>query len=267
MTEWLRVMTYNVRYDNPDDGEHRWEYRRESVANTIRFRGPDLLGLQEPLAHQLAFLDERLPEYEFVGAGRMDGDEAGEFSPIGYDPERVDCLEHDTFWLSPTPTESGTVGWDARYPRIVTWARLRDRQSDATFVHANTHFSHDGPEARRESAALIRERLAAIAAPEESIVLTGDFNCIEGEPAYEPIVDPSVADRRLTNARDHSVHGHYGPDTSVTDFEYLVPNRKIDHVFVSDGVSVRQHGVCTDLRTADAYPSDHFPILAELAVE
>lgn len=266
MTEWLRVMTYNVRYDNPDDGEHRWPHRREAVADTIRFRGPDLLGLQEPLVNQLDFLQERLPAFEFVGRARTDGEKEGEFVPIGYRPARFDCLETDTFWLSPTPDEPGSVGWDARYPRIVTWARLRDRHSETVFVHANTHFDHDGPEARVESAALIRQRLDAITDPDEPVLLTGDFNCIEGEPAYGPLVDGSAGERTLDNAIDRSEHGHYGPETSVTDFEYLVPNRKIDHLFVTPGVDVRQHGVCTDLRTAEAYPSDHFPVLAEVDI-
>jgi endonuclease/exonuclease/phosphatase family metal-dependent hydrolase len=266
MTEWLRVMTYNVRYDNPEDGDHGWDHRRSAVADTIRFRDPDLLGLQEPLTHQLTYLREQLPDFEFVGAARMDGGDEGEFSPIGYRPDRFECLDSSTFWLSPTPDEAGSTGWDARYPRIVTWARLRDRASDTVFVHANTHFSHDGPEARRESAQLVRERIDAIT-DAEPLLLTGDFNAIAGEPGYEPLVDPDRGRRTLTNAIDRSTHGHHGPLTSVTDFERLVPNRKIDHVFVTDGVDVRQHGVCTDLRTAEAYPSDHFPVLAQLSVE
>jgi endonuclease/exonuclease/phosphatase family metal-dependent hydrolase len=266
MTDWLSVMTFNVRYDNPDDGEHRWTHRREAVADTIRFRNADLLGLQEPLIHQLTFLEEKLPAFDFVGDARTDGGEEGEFSPIGYRPSRFDCLETDTFWLSPNPDEPGSVGWDARYPRIVTWARFRDRQTDTVFVHANTHFSHDGPGARRGSARLLRKRIDEIS-DGDPIVLTGDFNCVAGDPPYETLTDSDAGDRTLGNARERSRHGHYGPNTSVTDFEYLVPNRKIDHVFVSPGVDVYQHGVCTDLRTDEAYPSDHFPVLADLDLD
>jgi len=266
MTDWLSVMTYNVRYDNPDDGEHGWDNRRKAVVNTIRFRRPDLLGLQEPLTHQLEYLRESLSAFEFVGRARMDGGEEGEFSPIGYRTSRFELVETDTFWLSPTPDEPGSVGWDARYPRIVTWARLRDRQTDTVFLHANTHFSHDGPEARRESAHVVRQRLDAIS-DGEPVVLTGDFNCVTGDSPYETLTDSTAGDRELVNARDQSRHGHYGPNTSVTDFEHLVPKRKIDHVFVSPVVEVFQHGVCTDLRTDEAYPSDHFPVLADLALD
>jgi len=266
MTAWFRVMTYNVRYDNPDDGEHRWEFRREAVANTIRFREPALLGLQEPLGHQLEYLKRHLPDYEWVGRPRVDGAEEGEYSPIGFDEQRFALEETDTFWLSETPDQAGSLGWDARHPRIVTWARLRDRRTDDTVVHANTHFSHDGPEARRKSATLLRQRLDEITGDDPAIV-TGDFNCVAGEPPHETIVDPEVGERTFRNAREVSEHGHYGPPTSVTDFEHLVPNRKIDHVFVTNGVDVHQHGVCTDLYAEDRYPSDHFPVLAQVRLE
>jgi len=266
MTAWFRVMTYNVRYDNPEDGDHRWEYRREGVVDTIRFREPALLGLQEPLSNQLAYLQRHLPSYEWVGDPRVDGDGDGEFSPIGFDKQRFALEATDTFWLSKTPETPGTIGWDARHPRIVTWARLRDRRSDTVFVHANTHFSHDGPQARQESARLLREQLDEVT-DDEPLIVTGDFNCTAGEPAHETIIDPGAGRRQLDNALERSEHGHYGPETSVTDFEHLVPNRKIDHVFVTDDIEVRQHGVCTDLYAEDRYPSDHFPVLAQVRLE
>ncbi|QSG12781.1 Metal-dependent hydrolase [Halapricum desulfuricans] len=266
MTAWFRVMTYNVRYDNPDDGEHRWSNRREGVADTIRFREPSLLGLQEPLEHQLSYLREQLPGYEWAGDPRVDGDSEGEYSPVAFDGRRFDLVETDTFWLSETPERAGSLGWDARHPRIVTWVRLRDRDTGAVFVHANTHFSHDGPQARRHSARLLRERLDELT-DDEPVIVTGDFNCIAGESPHETIVDPDAGRRALSNAIDRSEHGHYGPETSVTDFEHLVPNRKIDHVFVTDDVEVRQHGVCTDLFAAERYPSDHFPVLAQVRLE
>lgn len=43
----LRVMTFNVRFPNPNDGANRWELRRDLMVRTIREQYPDVLGTQE----------------------------------------------------------------------------------------------------------------------------------------------------------------------------------------------------------------------------
>jgi len=263
MPAWLRVMTYNVRYDTPDDGDHAWEHRRDAVASTIRFHRPDVIGLQEPLDHQLADLAERLPAFEWVGSGRVDGDGEGEYTPIGYRRDRLECLESGTFWLSETPEKAGSIGWDARHPRIVTWARLRDRSTGTRHLHANTHFSHDGPRARRESAGLVLERLEELA-DGDPIVLTGDFNCVAGESAFDVLTGAGDRESPLVSAPERSPEPSHGPPTSVTDFEELVPDRKIDHIFLTGDVTVGQHGVCSDCYADGRFPSDHLPVVVEL---
>ncbi|MFW5918108.1 MAG: endonuclease/exonuclease/phosphatase family protein [Haloferacaceae archaeon] len=262
MTAWLRAMTYNVRYDTPEDGEHAWANRRAAVASTIRFHAPDVLGLQEPLAHQLADLAERLPDFEWLGCGRIDGESEGEHTPIGYRTDRIECVASDTFWLSETPEEPGSVGWDARHPRIVTWARLRDRRTDTRFLLANTHLSHDGPRARRESARLLLDRLTDLR-DDEPVVLTGDFNCVAGEEPYAILTDDD-SPLALAGEADRSSEPPHGPATSRTDFESLRPDRKIDHVFTTPDVGVGTHGVCTDVYDDGRFPSDHLPVLAAL---
>ena len=85
---------------------------------------PDLLGGQELLRHQLADLAARLPDYAWLGAGRDDGADGGEFNPIFYRRERLEPLDSGTFWLSPEPARPGSRGWGAACPRVVTWARF-----------------------------------------------------------------------------------------------------------------------------------------------
>ena len=79
----LRVMTYNIRFDNPADGVHTWPNRKELVASVIRYHKADIIGVQEALEHQIQDLMELLPGYDWVGVGRNE-DEGGEFSAILY---------------------------------------------------------------------------------------------------------------------------------------------------------------------------------------
>lgn len=252
MTDSRRAMTFNVRVA-VDEGREAWERRRDDVASVIRVHRPDVVGLQEPRERQLDDLRERLPAYEFVGDGRRGGQE-GEFSPIGYRPNAVELVEWGTFWLSRTPDEAGSVGWDATYPRIVTWARFEG--DGGTVLVCNTHFDHGGAEARRESARLLRERAPELAGDDPAVVM-GDFNASEASKPYELLAET------FADARDAAEHGHHGPGDTFHDFTGY-PDAKIDHVFVTDGVDVHTHAVLPD-HWDGSYPSDHFPVLADLS--
>lgn len=58
----LRVATYNLRYDNADDGTNAWPNRKEMVKNLVRYHDFDIFGTQEGLQGQLTSVAE-LPEY------------------------------------------------------------------------------------------------------------------------------------------------------------------------------------------------------------
>ena len=252
----VHVMSFNIRYNNPDDGEHAWPNRKDRVASMIRFHQADVAGLQEALIGQIRDLKQRLPGYAWVGVGRDDGEEAGEFSPIFYRTDRLELLDHDTFWLSTTPDVPGSQSWDAALPRIVTWARFRDRLTDATFYHFNTHFDHRGAQARLESARLITQRVEAIADGTPSVV-TGDFNAT---PDAEPYAHLANA---LTDAY-RAVDAPHGPPGTYSSFEVgNEENRRIDYVFTTSDVDVQRFGTLTDQWNGH-YPSDHLPVLADV---
>jgi endonuclease/exonuclease/phosphatase family metal-dependent hydrolase len=250
-------MSFNARVDLASDGDDAWTHRTEMAASVIRLHEPDVVGCQELLGHQLADLRESLPAYEWIGEHRNAGDRPGEHVAIGYRTDRFTLHDHDTFWLSETPAVPGSLGWDAAHPRIATWVRLEDTLSGADLLHLNTHLDHRGERARRRGAALVVERLEAIA-PESPVLVTGDMNCTPGSPPYERLTDA------LEDARETSAHGHHGPTDTFHGFTG-VPGERIDYVLV-DGLDVRQHATLAD-QWNDRYPSDHFPVLAELAFE
>ena len=147
--ETLTAMSFNVRYDNPGDGENAWPYRIDAVEQIIE--SADVVGLQEALPGMLADLDSRLDGWARIGRGRA-ADGGGEFCAIYYRTDRLDLVADGTFWLSETPEVPGSVGWDAALERIATWGRFRDRHTGRTFVILNAHFDHMGEQARARAA-------------------------------------------------------------------------------------------------------------------
>lgn len=262
----VRVMSFNIRYDNPDDGPDAWPNRKDFVASTILFHKSDIVGIQEGLIHQLNELDGLLEGFDRVGVGRNDGEEAGEFSAIYYRSDRFEPLETGNFWLSKTPGIPGSVHWDADQTRIVSWAYFKDNVTNENFYAFNTHFDHRGVEARVNSAKLIVQKIEEIAG-DEPVVLTGDFNTTEDREPYRIITatDREGADLVLYDGFYQSENGHHGPTTTSNDFQTLRPDRRIDYIFVNDGFKVLYHGVLADIRDGH-FPSDHLPVLAEIVL-
>jgi len=59
----LRVMSFNIRYNNPVDGENTWENRKELAASMIIFHKAELIGMQEALKDQIEDFETLLPGY------------------------------------------------------------------------------------------------------------------------------------------------------------------------------------------------------------
>ena len=253
--EPFRVMTYNIRLNLASDGPNAWPHRREAVASIARFHEADLLALQEAMPEQLVDLDARLPGFARFGSGRDAGGD-GEHCAVYYRTSRFELLSDDTSWLSPTPDVAGSKGWDAAYPRIVTHGRLRDRLTGRVFDVLNTHLDHVGVTARRESARMIADRLAAVRGP---VVVTGDFNDV---PQSEPYA--ILAGAGLRDAMSSSEMPHHGPSSTWNAFKAIVPARRIDFIFVRGGIDVLRHGVIGEILEDGRFPSDHLPVLAEL---
>ena len=252
----FRVMTYNIRYNNPNDGEHAWPHRRDRVASTIRFNQVDLLGVQEALKDQVLQLDSLLTDFDWVGVGRDDGQEQGEFSPIFYRRNRYELVDQGTFWLSETPDVPGSKDWDAAITRIATWARFKDLQADTDVLLVNTHFDHRGEIARERSAALIVQKAQEIAGP-LPIVITGDFNFTESAPGYANLTEA------FHDAYYATQQPHHGPSGTFSGFEHggIPLEGRIDFIFTDKRLTVYQHAILSDTWNG-AYASDHLAVVA-----
>ncbi|HET7712402.1 MAG TPA: endonuclease/exonuclease/phosphatase family protein [Thermoanaerobaculia bacterium] len=254
----LQVMTFNIRLNLASDGPNAWPHRKDAVANLIR--SADLVGLQEALPEQLADLDALIPHFGRIGAGRA-ADRRGEASAILYRRDRFEVLRQETFWLSETPDVAGSKGWDAAYERIATWGEFRDRTTGVRFFHFNTHLDHVGAMARREGTRLLLRAIARIAAPEDAVMLTGDFNAPPDSAPYRQVIDAGFEDAFHRSRRPHE-----GPDSTWNGFKAIEPGRRIDFIFVRNAVEVLRHEIADTMMEGGRFPSDHLPVMAELRI-
>lgn len=258
----LNVMTFNIRYNTPNDSLNAWTYRKDKAALQILFHEAHIVGVQEALYDQMTDLQQRMPRYKYVGVGRDDGKQKGEFSAIFYDTTRLQLLQSQTFWLSEQPTVAGSKSWDAAITRIVTWAKFRDRLTKKTFFSFNTHFDHIGKVARRESAKLLLQKIKDIAGT-ATIVVTGDFNATPSDEPIQVITDVNNP-LHLTDTKSISQLPHYGPTGTFSAFgPSEKTNEPIDYIFIRKGIKVLQHATLSQ-NWGGRYSSDHFPVFARV---
>ncbi len=254
----LRVATFNLRMDTKNDGPNAWEHRKDFVKSLVLFHEFDVFGTQEGFKHQLDGILET-GVYNYVGAGREDGKDAGEHSAIFYNKERFKVLEHGDFWYSETPEVPGK-GWDATCcNRICSWAKFKDKVSGKEFFFFNSHYDHQGKVARRESSKLLLKRINEIAG-KATIFCTGDFNAVpEDEPIQLIYSDGYLKDSKLISKKEP-----YGPVGTYHGYKFDAPMKdRIDYIFVSPNVTVEKYGVLTDSKNG-RFASDHFPVLVHV---
>lgn len=254
-SNYINVMSYNIRYNNAGDGVNAWPNRKDDVKALVKFHDADILCVQEALALQVDQLSENT-NYERIGVGRTDGKSDGEFTAIYFDKTRFKKKDGGTFWLSETP-DVPSKGWDAAIVRICTWVKLHDKWNKKDFIVFNTHYDHVGLQARIEAAKLIKKKIMEIA-PTLPVILTGDLNVT---PETEAIATLKTF---LTDTKEASIEPAYGPEGTFNGFKFNAPlKNRIDYIFVNKGFKVQKYASLTDSKDL-RYPSDHQPIMARL---
>lgn len=252
--ESLKVMSYNIRNGEAQDGTNSWQYRAPATVMMLEDRKPDLFGVQEAYDYQVrAILD--YTDYKAVGVGREDGKHGGEHMSVFYNPKRIRLKKWGTFWLSETP-EKPSLGWDAACIRTATWALVKDRHTGKSFYFVNTHLDHVGVEARKNGLRLIVDRIGKLNRKRLPVVLTGDFNITPKNKAL------AVLDGVLKDARTTAVKSD--PSGSFHDWGKLVPGIPIDYIWYSGFSSCPVFEVVRKPYYDRQFISDHYPIQALL---
>ena len=299
----LLVGSYNIRYKNANDSVNGnvWSKRCQVICDQVNFMAPDIFGAQEVLYPQLQDMLKALDGYGYIGVGRDDGQQGGEYEAVFFKMDRLKLLDHGEFWLSETPDKPG-LGWDAACIRICTWGKFSVKQpeqrprrrglfgrgpkpKETEFYFFNLHMDHVGVVARREAAKLIVAKVKEIAqgAP---VFITGDFNVDQYNEIYTIFTESGILKDSYDAARIR-----FAENGTFNAFktEYYTTSR-IDHVFVSPSIQVESYGVLTNsywtpdereetLKSPDApqeisfdnyirkNPSDHYPVFVKVRLQ
>lgn len=250
----IKIISFNIRYDNPADGENRWDNRKEAVVQFLRATQADFIGLQEVVPTQIHFIENMLNEYGVVFRTRDQNTSYGEASPLLFLRSRWEIATCGTFWLSEQPQVEGSVAWGSAFPRIATYGRFRSADGKTVLV-LNTHFDHQSQTARKNSALLLLEKIQAMRLPGEPVFLTGDLNATPTSRTVK-LLDKSVFLFRLKPAK-----------RGVLPFNATFHNwgrqnfLQIDYIFASENVKVHSFEIHNG-KAGNRYLSDHYPLIA-----
>jgi endonuclease/exonuclease/phosphatase family metal-dependent hydrolase len=257
----IRVMTFNIRYDNPNDGAFGWNKRKSLVHELLDDEKPGIIGFQEVLKNQYLDLATMLPDYASFGRGRDDGNTAGEYAPVFYQKEQFSVLDSGVFWLSEQPHKPGSRSWGAACTRIVTWVKLVVKASGDSLFVFNTHFDHISEQARIHAAVMLDSAITQMT-NNLPVILTGDFNATTKESAFNHLnqrFELAAPDQESFNGNETTFVG-FPADRSR--------NNIIDYIFYTPASRfIAQTALIIEYNENGRYPSDHLPVVAVFTIK
>jgi endonuclease/exonuclease/phosphatase family metal-dependent hydrolase len=269
-TARFRAMSFNIRFDFENDGSNRWPHRVATVAKVLRDSGASVIGLQEDKGEQIEDLRPLLPGYQLIGRGRNDNG-SGERCTIAVKTEDVRVRESGDFWLSDTPDVPGSNTWNDRYPRKVTWALLEVERCRTLTLVLNTHLPErdDALDTANRVRGVrvmhdwIARRVSGRDREKVAVVIFGDYNSTPDEEPRAVLV--GQGDDALA-LRDTFVEGRPtdpSPGTINNDFSGARTGARIDWILVGGPVRTLAYSKL-DERVDGRWPSDHYPVMADL---
>ena len=260
-------MTFNIRggtWNWKVDGINAWPEREALNVCTIKRYAPDLIGFQEFEDVNLRAYQEHLPQYDHVMGPEYGSDRTRQHNSVFWDSARFEVIDSGGFWLSETPDQF-SKSWESSVVRSVAWIKLRSKPSGLVLYHWNTHFDHISEPARVGAAKVVLGKVGEVQGGGVAIIITGDFNCLPDSDAYRQFRDYGFADTYVDA-------GHTDSDEVFTAHEFKGEDHqdplRIDWILALGGA---QRVVTTSsdiVRDHDGpvYPSDHYPVIADLQI-
>ena len=248
------------------------ELQRARLVETIRRHSPDVVGFQEVQSGNLETYTENLPRYDHLQGPEYGNAACPSFNAIFFDVRRLRLLDSGGFWLSTAP-ERYSSSWASKAIRSANWAYFDSARAGLSLLHLNTHLDHVSDRARVEGSRLIIREISNLLrrfGEETPVLVTGDFNCRPWTPAYRSFLERGFADTYLATGNEdgadaHTFHAFKG--SRYRDAHTHLGPRRIDWILLKDPrrrLRALSHVIVRD-HAGETYPSDHYPLLADLA--
>ena len=247
----MKLLTFNIRIDLPDDRKNDWNHRLKSVAEVINSGDYDVIGLQEPNESMLEALMLKCPTYRYTGQPR---DKRKEMTPILFNTERIRLLSSETIWLSNTKNIPSKFP-ESNFNRIATIGIFEDRRTFQMFRFVNTHLDYASGEVQdRQMVVLLKHLNVQTSSKRLPTIIVGDFNATLKATVHRIIDQAKIASSKLSSVFENElIHATYH------SFLGNQSGDPIDYAFFTKHFKKTSFKIITET-FFQMYPSDHFPI-------
>jgi endonuclease/exonuclease/phosphatase family metal-dependent hydrolase len=248
----MKIMTFNLRYDNETDGEHSWSFRQGSMLRMIHKHQADVIGTQETSDRIFAYLQAHCPEYELVGDGR-EANRLGERCAVMIRKDKYRILKTETVWLNGNFTLAGDLDPDEGFARICTMVLIQDKTTLVKTRIFNCHMAYQSETVILRNGKNLLKTIERFRHTKIPFILMGDFNSPIDHPIHQALLRKfKEAYLALNQTRPNTFHA-YGDPLGIIAIDFIYTDLL---TFTS---------VTTDTtRFEGLYPSDHYPVIAEL---
>lgn len=254
----LCLISCNIRFNNPADGQNSWEHRRDFLSETLLKYHPTLIATQEGRFDQLTNLKSLLKDFEIVDQHR---------SWIGERMYPTFFKKHACFeflgsgdiWLSETPDVAGSRSFESAFPRLMTWAHLQIKNSEVKLLVINTHLDHVKAETRVKQIKVLIQETKKIWDKQSQLIVMGDFNDSPTGHVRQLIEEEfELQDAwKLFNVKEETSHHAFKGE--------MQNGSRIDWVLIDKRLAIKSCTMDKSVRNG-LYPTDHFPVVCTITL-
>lgn len=255
----LCLISSNIRFDNPHDGDNSWTHRRTLLAEFLLNHNPDIIATQEGRFDQLKDFARLLPDFEIVDPHRSWIKERM-YPTFFIRSSNIDVIRSDDWWLSETPEVAGSLSFGSAFPRLMTWMTIHPKESEKRLLIVNAHLDHVKAETRLQQIKVLIKEIKRLIDLGTQLVIMGDFNDAPESSVRSLLIQefPKLMDSwKVFNAEEESSHHKFDGVQEL--------GSRIDWILVDESVKI--HKCFLDKNTISGkYPSDHFPVICEISL-